>query len=274
MAIKRSADSGARSTDCLEAALAYLIRGWSVIPVEPRGKRPLVPWLEFQQRCARENEVQKWFRARPASNVAIVTGVVSGLVVLDIDVGHGGTESLKRLQREHGALPPTIEAVSGSGGRHFYFAHPGAVVRNRAGVVPGIDLRGDGGCVVAPPSLHPTGKRYKWKTRHVPGDADLAKMPPWLLRLVRGDKTRSGRSVSQWRNLVRDGVDEGQRNSIIASLAGHLLHSDVDSQVVLELLLAWNRARCRPPLSDHEVARVVESIARLHERAKVGDRAD
>ncbi|UCH47887.1 MAG: bifunctional DNA primase/polymerase [Betaproteobacteria bacterium] len=266
MAVKRSPAVELRGNDCLEAALAYLGRGWSVIPIEARGKRPLVPWLEFQQRCADADEVRQWFETRKKANVAIVTGVVSDLVVLDIDIAHGGKESLRRLEHEHGALAETVEAVTGSGGRHFYFAHPGGVVRNRAGLTPGIDLRGDGGCVVAPPSVHRNGKRYRWKRGHAPGESDLSPMPAWLLGMVRGDKARCGHPLSYWRSLVREGVDEGQRNSTIASLAGHLFHRGIDEQVVLELLLTWNRARCRPPLSDHEVARVVESISRLHER--------
>lgn len=266
MVTRHSVAAGLRGNDCLEAALAYVARGWSVIPIEARGKRPLVPWLEFQQRCAAPNEVRQWYQTRSKANVAIVTGAVSGLVVLDIDVAHGGKESLHRLQREHEPLPGTVEAVTGGGGRHFYFAHPAGVIRNRAGLTQGIDLRGDGGCVVAPPSVHRSGKRYRWKGGHAPGESELAPMPPWLLGLARGDKARGGQPLTHWRNLVRDGLDEGKRNSTLASLAGHLFHRGIDAAVVLELLLTWNRVRCRPPLSDHEVARVVESIFRLHER--------
>ena len=265
---RNSTDNGVRAAVCLEAALAYLALGWSVIPVEPRGKRPLVPWLEFQRRCADVNQAREWFDNGKKANLAVVTGALSGVVVLDIDVGHGGKQSLSQLEREHGALPPTIEAVTGSGGRHLYFVHPGGVVRNRAGLDAGVDLRGDGGSVVAAPSVHRCGKRYRWKTGHAPGELPLSSMPAWLLGLARGDKTRGSHPLSHWRGLVRDGIGEGQRNASIASLAGHLLHRGVDAQVVLELLLTWNRVRCRPPLSDNEVARVVESIVRLHERGK------
>lgn len=266
---KRSAKGDENRPGCLDAALAYLARGWSVVPVEPHGKRPAVPWLEFQQRAADVNQVQEWFRTRKNANVAVVTGALSGLVVLDIDIAHGGEDSLRQLETRHGALPVTVEAITGSGGRHFYFAHPGGSVRNRAGLVPGIDLRGDGGCVVAPPSLHRSGKPYRWRKGRAPGEVPLAPMLDWLLDVARGG-ARRGHPLSHWRELVRGGIEEGQRNSTVASLAGHLLHRGVDPSVVLELLLAWNRVRCRPPLSDHEVARVVESIARLHERDEEG----
>lgn len=265
MATRHRANGGERATDCLTAALAYVAQGWSIIPVEPRGKRPVIAWLEFQQRRADEAEVRQWFDTRKNANVAIVTGAISDLAVLDIDVAHHGDESLRVMEREHGALPRTVEAETGSGGRHFYFSHPGGLVRNRAGLMHGVDLRGDGGCVVAPPSMHRSGKRYGWRKGHAPGETALAPLPGWLLHLVRGGKDGS-HSPKHWRALVREGVEEGERNATIASLAGHLLHRDVDLQVVLELLLAWNRVRCRPPLSDHEVARVVESISRLHER--------
>lgn len=274
MVTRHRASAGVRATDCLTAALAYHGRGWSVIPVEPRGKRPVIAWLEYQQRRADEDEVRQWFETRRRANVAVVTGKISGLVVLDIDTAHHGDESLMALEREHGAVPQTVEAVTGSGGRHFYFSHPGGLVRNRAGLMRGIDLRGDGGCVVAPPSVHRSGKRYVWKKGHAPGEAALTPLPPWLLALIREGKARSAHSTVHWRSLISEGVNEGERNSTIASLAGHLLHRDVDARVVLELLLTWNRMRCRPPLSDHEVARVVESIARLHERNTAGEGID
>ena len=82
------------------------------------------------------------------------------------------------------------------------------------------------------------------------------------------------RSIADWRRLVREGVPEGQRNSSIASLAGHLLWHQIDPEVTLELLLAWNRMRCRPPLADGEVAQVVSNIVRLHFDNETGGMSD
>lgn len=257
------------SNDVRAAALALLARGWSVIPVEARGKRPIVPWLDYQSRLATEQEVDAWFGATRKPNIGVVTGAISGLVVLDVDARHGGSRSLALLELEHGHLPHTVEARTGGGGRHLYFRHPGGIVHNRVGIAPGIDFRGDGGCVVAPFSLHPNGRRYEWLPGCAPSEADLAPMPSWLLRFVHPG-ARAGHPLSHWRRLVREGVDEGNRNNTLASLAGHLLRHGVDPQVALELLLAWNRVRCRPPLPDEEVARVVDSIARLHRQEDGG----
>jgi hypothetical protein len=247
------------------AALAYVARGWSVIPIEPHGKRPLIAWLEFQRRSPDAEEIAAWFARWPDANVGIVTGAVSQIVVLDVDAQHGGLESLVEFEREHGPLPQTVEAVTGGGGRHLYFAHSGAGLRNRVGLLPGIDLRGEGGCVVAPPSVHPSGRRYAWVAGRAPEEIAPAAIPRWLLDSIRWS-THSGHSLSHWRELVREGVAEGERNTSLASLTGHLLWHGVDPEVALELLLAWNRVRCRPPLPDEEVARVLRSIARLHER--------
>lgn len=163
-----------------QAALDYLGRGWSVIPVRARAKRPSIPWKAYQSKHVSEQTLRDWFRRSPDYNVAIVTGELSGLVVMDVDPRHGGEESLRELEREHGALPETLESITGGGGRHLYFAHPGGTVPNRTGIRPGIDLRGDGGCVVAPPSLHPSGKHYRWKKGHGPGDVTPADLPDWL----------------------------------------------------------------------------------------------
>jgi hypothetical protein len=94
----------------------------------------------------------------------------------------------------------------------------------------------------------------------------LAPLPDWALREAVAESPRRGHPLAYWRRLVSDGVHAGERNNTIASLAGHLLRHGVDVTVVMELLLCWNRARCRPPLADEEVATVVASIRRLHER--------
>ena len=254
------------ASEAERAALAYIAHGWSIVLVEPRGKRPLVRWEAFQRRPPSADEVRSWFAQRPDANVAVVTGAVSGLVVLDVDPRHGGVASLAGWERQHGALPHTVEAQTGGGGRHLYFAHPGSELRNRVGVAPGLDLRGDGGVVVAPPSLHPTGGRYRWLPGHAPDEARPAPLPGWLLEIARGDAPRGGHSLSWWRTRVQERVPEGQRNDTIASFTGHLLWHGLDPDVVCELMLCWNRVHCRPPLDDDEVARTVESITRTHFR--------
>lgn len=163
-----------------EAALEYLGRGWSVIPFREKAKRPAVPWKAYQEKFVSEKTLHEWFRRSPDYNVGIVTGTLSGLVVVDVDPRHGGNESLRKLEREHGSLPKTMESITGGGGRHLYFSHPGGEVHNRTNIEPGIDLRGDGGCIVTPPSVHPSGKRYRWKKGHAPGEVEIARLPDWL----------------------------------------------------------------------------------------------
>lgn len=256
------------STKVERAALDYLSRGWSVIALRVKSKRPAVRWQQYQHHPASEQDVGHWFDAWPNANVGIVTGAVSGIVVFDVDPEHGGDRSLKEFEEVHGPLPNTVEAVTGGGGRHIYFAYPGVSIHNRVGLKPGIDLRGDGGYIVAPPSVHPSGRRYTWKSSHHPNSTPLADMPSWLVNLVTSKAQHGGHPLRHWRRLVSQGVEEGQRNSTIASMAGHLLWRGVDAQVVLDLLLCWNAIRCRPPLSEDEVARTVDSITRLHLKHK------
>jgi hypothetical protein len=249
-----------------EAIHEYMIRGWSIIPIRTGDKRPLVRWEEFQHRHPSEAEARGWLRQWPEAGIGVVTGPISGLVVVDVDPGHGGDESLEKLEREHGALPMTVECRTGGGGRHLYYAHPGGLIRNKVGLAPGIDIRADGGYVVAPPSLHASGSRYVWVEGRTPESAGIAPLPDWVLREAVEEPTRRGHPIAYWRRLVCEGVPAGERNNTIASLAGHLLKHGVDAAVVMELLLCWNSTRCRPPLADEEVAAVVTSITRLHAR--------
>jgi KaiC/GvpD/RAD55 family RecA-like ATPase len=139
----------------LKEALKYLSLGLSVIPVSPRGKEPLLPWKEFQQRRASEAEVREWFIRWPDANLGIVSGRVSGVVVVDLD-GPEGQTSAKNLQMQS-------SAVSFSGkGKHLWYKHPGSTVENAVRKYPGLDIRGDGGYVLVAPSIHPNGSRYRW----------------------------------------------------------------------------------------------------------------
>jgi bifunctional DNA primase/polymerase-like protein/primase-like protein len=248
------------------SGLAYLRRGWAVVPVEARGKRPLVRWEEFQRRLPLPGDVAAWFRRWPNANIGIVTGKISGLAVVDVDPRHGGHESLAALEGEYAPLPSTVEVLTGGGGRHLYFASSGELLRSRVALAPGVDLRAEGGLVVAPPSIHASGGLYRWDLFHHPEDTPIAPLPSWLGLLVRSPS--GGHPVGWWRQRVREPVPEGARNATLASLTGHLLWHGIDSEVALELLLCWNRVRCEPPLSEEEVARTIDSITRTHSRRR------
>ena len=229
----------------------------------------MIRWQIHQYRCAEPPEIGEWFRRWPDANLAVVTGIVSGLVVLDLDPLHGADASLQQVEEVHGGFAETIEARTGRGGRHIYFAHPGEIIHNRVGIAPGIDLRGDGGYVVTPPSVHACGEPYRWERS--PDVCRLAPLPAWLLGAAPDRGTHRGHPLAHWRGLLREGVVEGERNNAIASLAGHLLWHGVDPEVTAELLLSWNATRCKPPLHADEVMRTVDSIVRLHQREQDGD---
>lgn len=212
-----------------------------------RDPNVLAAWLE-QGRC----------------NIGIATGAASGIVVLDIDPRHGGDETLADLEREHGSLPTTWRFLTGGGGEHVLFRHPGRPVKNSAGQIgPGIDVRGDGGYIVAPPSIHINGRPYAISVDHHPEDVPLADAPAWLLERIAATRTADkARKAAQWRTLARDGAINGERNVTIARLSGLLLGRRIDPHVCLDLMLAFNATRCRPPLPDREVVATVASIAR------------
>ena len=119
--------------------------------------------------------------------------------------------------------------------------------------------------VVAPPSIHPSGTTYRWRAEHGPEEISISALPSWLLRLALRRPPGRGHPSTWWRDLLKAGVEEGARNNTIASIAGHLLWHGVDPEVATELLLCWNLVRCRPPLDDTEVVRVMSSITRLHD---------
>ena len=209
--------------------------------------------------------IASWF-GQGQLNIGIATGAVSGIIALDVDPRHDGDQTLAALEREHGPLPPTWRFLTGGGGEHILFRYPGRPLPNSAGEIgPGIDVRGDGGYIVAPPSEHISGGRYAVSVDHHPDEVKLADLPPWLLQRLRPQPETgkpAARSAKDWRGMVGSVVGEGERNRTLASLSGHLLRNRIDPWVALNLLQAWNRAQCSPPLADAEVVATVRSIAR------------
>jgi len=173
----------------LEAALRYTAQGWRVVPVLPGQKRPaLSKWTEAA--TADQEKVRAWWQVEhPDAGVGIVTGPGSGLWVLDVD----DHDSLYDLEQRHEKLPPTLTSITGSGGLHLFFRWPaGAEVRNDAGrrLGPGLDVRGEGGFVVAAPTVHPNGSEYAWDLGEPEKPVDA---PQWLVDLVTHEEERPER---------------------------------------------------------------------------------
>lgn len=170
----------------LEAAVAYAGRGLPVFPCN--GKVPLTEH-GFLDASTEAEAVLAWWTRYPEAAIGIPTGAASGLLVLDVDVQHGGAGTLAELERKHGKLPQAPEVLTGGGGKHMYFAHPGYEVQSSAGKLgPGLDVRADGGYVVAPPSLHASGRPYRWL--HAQKKLVLSQPPEWLLRVSRKGRER------------------------------------------------------------------------------------
>lgn len=173
----------------LDAALRYTANGWRVVPVLPGQKRPaLSRWTEAA--TAEQKTARAWWEVEhPGAGVGIVTGPGSGLWVLDVD----DHDSLVDLEHRHEKLPPTLTSITGSGGLHLFFRWPvGAEVRNDAGrrLGPGLDVRGEGGFVVAAPTVHPNGSEYAWDLGEPDEPVDA---PQWLVDLVTHEEQRPER---------------------------------------------------------------------------------
>jgi hypothetical protein len=209
--------------------------------------------------------IEKWWTQWPDANVGLATG--DGFFVLDVDPRHGGDDSLLGLELKHGKLPDTVECITGGNGRHIYFAYDNtaAQVDNSVGrVARGVDVRGNNGYVLLPPSNHQSGRRYRWEFSSRIDEVEIAVSPEWLLSLIRDPlpENRTPRPPSEWVQVLRGGIAEGGRNDALARLAGLLLRIRIlDPEIAGELVHAINLARCKPPLEFDEVEKIIDSIS-------------
>jgi putative DNA primase/helicase len=206
-------------------ALRYAAKGHPVLPC--RGKLPLTAH-GVHDATTDPDVIAKW---PEGCNVGIATG--HGLVVLDVDPRHGGDDALYELERGHGKLPPTASVVTGGGGQHYYFAADG--LGNSSGRLgPGLDLKGEGGYVIAPPSVHESGRQYEWDEL-----AEPAPLPEW----IRERLTATNGAAPP----VDDAIPSGERNGALASFAGTMRRRGAAEQEIAAALVVMNRLRCKPP---------------------------
>jgi len=277
----------------LDAAINYASRGWAVFPVHnpnhlghcscrkgsicrDAGKHPRTKH-GVRDATGDEKIIIDWWRRWPEANVGLAMGEASGMVCLDIDPRHGGDKSLRELIERHGELPATARVETGGGGAHIFFALPGAPCGNSSGVLgPGIDVKTTGGYVVAAPSLHASGRRYRWTS-----ELDPASMPDWLLSLpsllarASTPKARPSNSVTKpeqarispgdrtgWKVIV-----EGSRNERLYRIGCAMRGRGEGLVEIRRELQHVNAQQCLPPLDEAEVTKIAASAAKRQPNA-------
>jgi putative DNA primase/helicase len=229
----------------LEHALQYARLGWKVFPLHTvyegictckqpgctsEGKHPVNKgWQD--DATTDEARITKIWTSNPYYNIGIATGRASGIFVLDFDKKDGGLDTLEQLQDEHGTFT-TLEVITGSGGKHFYFKMPPEVdFGNRVKMLPGTDIRSNGGLVAAPPSMHKSGHRYEWETSSYPWENEIEEAPEWLISAIMAtgtEATPDGKLPKlDVETIFTEGVKAGKIDETFFKVAAHLRQLNV-----------------------------------------------
>ncbi len=253
--------------EILSAALGYAKRGWHVFPCfeataagkcacmdaacEDMGKHPRIRrWPDLATTDART--IRAWWRKWPSANIGITSGKRSNLIMIDVD-GADGDQALLALEQELGELPKTLKVKTGRPqGSQFYFLSPDREIKSRNGELGDhLDVKGEGGYAIAPPSLHETARRYQFLNTLEPS----ALPSDWVDRLV-----SLGQSTAP--TIVEEEIPESTRNATLTSLAGSMRRRGMGEEEILAGITATNRLRCDPPLPTPEVEAIARSAAR------------
>lgn len=243
--------------DMLDHALEYARLGFRVMPLRERAKVPATAH-GCKDATTDEQQIRQWWSMWPRANIGIATG--QGLVVVDVDndeiKGKDGASSLRAWERDHGQLPETVTCLTGSGGLHLYYSTADQY-QNAAGLLPDVDIRADGGYVVAPPSVHPNGRTYEWEADHDPATAILepVKAGSSLGRLLAKRRKKTPQEAPV--DVVRQNIPEGRRTDALVSLVGTLVDAGLSREAITEAVRIENVQKCTVPLSDEELEREV-----------------
>ena len=238
----------------LDAAIDYASRGLAVFPLKPRDKSPITAH-GVHEATTNFDQINKWWSRYPNANIGIACGKISGgLLVVDVDRkpnGVDGLDSLNEWERENGELPETVRSITGTGGSHLLYRidYPG---KNRVNLLAGVDIRSDGGYIVAPPSIHPNGNKYEWE--YDPDEYDVAHGDEVLDRLLNYGKKDKVENFT-----MPDKVGKGQRNDTMYKLACSLQARNLADSVIRASVSSANDEMCDPPLKPGELDKIIES---------------
>jgi len=246
----------------MDAAMAYTKQNghrppWAIFPLSAGQKIPLKGTEGCKEATTDPEKITAWWKKSPAANIGLACGQINGFIVIDIDAHkdeENGAESLADLEASMGKLPDTVEALTANGGRHLFYKYPvGQNIRNKAGIAPGIDIRANGGYVVAVPSTLTGGKKYEWELSSLPAEVEIATLPPrwekWLID-----------NCGRYQPPTQAG--EGSRNDTLHRYGASLRAQNYPEAKIHFLLAEYNRTNCKPPVSDRELETIYNSVLR------------
>lgn len=248
----------------------YLDMGLSLVPAPYKSKGAIIkdwnnnPYTQYSQ-------IEELLKQKEEINIGILTGEKNHLLVIDIDVIKNGkneqTEdsmiSYNKLQKIYGILPDTVTTISGSGGLHKYFRIPNGIkIKSKANFFGkeflGIDIKCEGGKIMAPPSIHPNGNPYKWEKGHSITEIEIASLPEkWCKAMVEISNKESDNT--NIKDVLAEKIKEGQRNETLYKFASALAHIIKDEEMILNIIKHINDDKCMPPLALKEIETIVKS---------------
>jgi len=248
----------------LDAALSYAKKGLSVIPVRP-DKKPFIKWTEFQKRIATSEEIKTWWGKHPKAMIGLVTGAIGGLFVLDCD----SEEAYKRIQE---LLPDALllPIARTPRGYHLYFLFiNGMKLTVGAGIMPGVDFRGEGGYIIAPPSRNGEGKAYSWMPELSLMQVEPPSLPAAMVNILKRSLYRGGvDNLTTPQNYKSISFEQGNRDEALFHLANHLVKSGMPHANILQYLTFF-ASNSNPPYPQKEISTKIESaIKRFSSRER------
>lgn len=244
----------------LDEALKYAGMGLAVFPVR-QNKTPYTPHGCKDAKTA-EKVIRAWWKRWPEANIGIATGSISGgIVVVDIDIdedkGIYGDDSLREWEKEHGELPETWRAITGRGGFHYYYRSD-QEIKNATSIYPGVDVRGEGGYVVAPPSIHQNGNSYQWEIS--PDEMDIHFLDDRVKSFITGETKQDEEKKQEKKEKFRlpAKIASGQRNNTLFKYACSLQSIGYEDEEIFSALTEANQ-RCDVPLPDDEIKTIYGS---------------
>jgi hypothetical protein len=245
-------DPGAIS-NLATAALAYAARGWHVFPCDPQTKQPLTTH-GFYDATTDAAQIEAWWQQWPCALIGIRTGPESGLFVLDVDIctdkGIDGSIAIAALERQYGALPDTLTSTTPRGGFHLFFEwHPG--IRNNADSKLGahLDVRGEGGYVIVPPSMRWDRKCYGWRENC---SAEPAEAPTWLIELLTAPAAAPMPATTTAATAMRIPPSPARSTPLPAHKSGNAITSSIVPALIcisLSPLARYPKPKCKTAFS-------------------------